>query len=160
MNAASKVFGTIWEKLSGSSIFWYVIFAFLAYWGYKRLTKPVEESFLDTPIPNGGKDIPANWSPVALVERLHNVYNSYFPDTDEMGACYSLMNGLNDGQFVYLCKYYNAKYAKKDSAGLFSKSPVTLWTQVNKTWNQILFGMGAKELERVKERMIKYKLNY
>jgi hypothetical protein len=159
MKVAINVLSGIWQRLSNSSLFWYVIFGGVAYYGFTRLTKPKDEAFLDKEIPNGGKDIPTTWKPDSYVQRLHDFYDSVFPDSDYQAITLGQLASLTDGQFFYVVQTYNATWAKKDGAGWFSSSNLTLWKRAN-SWKRILLGQGVDLQNKFIDRMIRLKLNY
>ncbi len=137
--------------LTASRFFWYVVFAFIAYFGYQRLTKPKEETFLELPLPDSGSGIPKGWNPNPLVEEFHAYFDSWFGNSDDLRDSYTKALSLTDDQFHVLVQTYNAKYGKKDSA--------TLWTRVT-SWKKILFSWSGDQQQRMENRMITLKLNY
>lgn len=148
--------------LTNNKFFWYVVLGLIAFFGYKRLTTPAEETFLDKEIPNNGTDIPKGWNPDSLVERFHNYFISWFDviiNTSDLEISYRLANALSDGQFFIMVQTYNAKYAKIDGIGIFTDTSETLWKRINSS-KKILFGTGTTEQLKMYERMIKLRINY
>lgn len=145
--------------LTNNKYFWYIVLAIIGYLGFKRFTKSPEEAFRDSEIPNSGLDIPLSWSPVDLVNNLHNLYMDWFPSGNDFKTQFAICNSLSDGQFVVMVKYYNSTFAKPDGQGWFSSSPITLWTRLNKSK---LTGFGDYNVEytKMKDRMIRLKQNY
>lgn len=152
MKVAWNVLVNAVKKLTSSSIFWYVFFAFAAYYAYKRLTKPPETTFLDTPLPNSGSGIPVGWNADSLASQFHDFFDSFFVNTSDLQILYTQSNSLTNDQFVTLCKVYNAKYAKLDGNK-------TLWYRV-KSWKSILFGTGVDEQNKFIQRMVSLKQDY
>lgn len=152
MKTALEGVGKGLSFLTNNKYFWYFILGVMTYFGYKRLTKPAEETFLDSPIPNAGKDIPTGWKPDTIVTKFHDYYLAWFGDSDVLHQCYILSNALSDGQFVVMVKTYNAKYAKADGNK-------TLWTR-SKGWNRIIFGWGTTDQDKFYLRMQTLKQDY
>lgn len=149
---ALQVLSTIWGRLSNSNLFWYVVFGGFAYWGFKRLTTAPETTFLDTPIPNAGTEIPSSWKPDLLAQDFNNYFTGWFPNSDTLYNLYLRANELNDSQFIYFVKFYNAKYAKADNK--------TMWKRANSIWGTILFSTYADQYKPFLEKMNRLKLNY
>lgn len=149
-----KAFSVVWariKKITAFPIFWYAVIALLAYLAWKRLTKPKEELFLETALPNNGTGIPVGWKPDPLALKFHDYFVSWIADTTTLHMLYSEANGLTNDQFVAIVQTYNAKYAKVDGK--------TLYTRV-KGWFSIWFGSGSGEQDKFIERMIQLKLDY
>jgi hypothetical protein len=148
--------------LTNNRFFWYFVLAVLAWFGYKKLTTSPETAFLDSEIPNSGKDVTIYYNPSELVERFHNYFSSWFDviiNTSELEICYTLANALSDGEFVIMVKTYNAKYAKSDGVGIITDTIETLWKR-SKSSKKILFGTGTMQQSKFYDRMTRLKQNY
>lgn len=154
MKVAWEVLMNVVKKITSSSVFWYVFFAGVAYYAYKRLTKPKNETFLDTPLPNSGSGIPQGWKADDLALKFHDYFDSYFNwlNADTIGKLYVAANELTNDQFVTLVKTYNAKYAKLDG-------DTTLWKRVT-GWKTFDFGLWSTERDTFRNRMISLKQDY
>ncbi|MDR6564952.1 MULTISPECIES: hypothetical protein [unclassified Arcicella] len=152
MKVAWNVLVNVIKKLTSSNIFWYVFFAIAAYYGYKRLTRPPETTFINTPLPNSGSGIPQGWTPDDLASQFHDHFASFWVNASTLQILYTQSNSLTDDQFVTLCNFYNAKYAKLDGNK-------TLWTRV-KSWKSIWFGTGVDEQNKFIKRMVTLKQDY
>ncbi|NBA78945.1 hypothetical protein GOQ04_25585 [Emticicia sp. ODNR4P] len=154
MKALSLAWGTflkVVNKLTSSSVFWYAVFGAAAFYAYKRLTTPKEETFLELPLPNSGSGLPKDWNPNPLVEEFHAYFDSWFGNSDDLRDAYIKALSLTNDQFHLLVQTYNAKYGKKDAA--------TLWSRVT-SWKKILFSWNGDQQARMEQRMIALKLNY
>lgn len=142
------------QFLTASKWFWYAIIALIAWIGYKRLTKPKEETFLEMELPNSGTGLPKGWNANPLVEELHSFYgdswfSAFLGDPWELKDTYIRMLTLTNDQFQLVVQTYNAKYAKKGG---------TLWSRVTSATGS-LFIIGSQD-KQVQQRMIALKLNY
>ncbi len=151
LNLAWETFLKVVNKLTSSSVFWYAVFGIAAFYAYKRLTTPKEETFLQLPLPDAGSGIPQGWNPNTLVEDFHSYFNSWFGNSDDLRDAYIKALALTNDQFHVLVQTYNAKYGKKDNA--------TLWTRVT-SWKKILLSWNGDQQYRMEQRMIAQKLNY
>jgi len=154
MNVAWETFKEIFKKITSNQIFWYAVFAGLAYWGYKRLTKPKEETYLELPLPNSGSGIPKGWDPNPLVEDFHNYFgngfwDSVFSNEMDLKNAYIAALALTNDQFQTVVQTYNAKYGK--SGG-------TLYKRVS-SYSGSLWVFGDQDT-KMKNRLIALKLNY
>ena len=102
MKALSLAWGTflkVVNKLTSSSVFWYVVFGAAAFYAYKRLTTPKEETFLELPLPNSGSGLPKDWNPNPLVEEFHAYFDSWFGNSDDLRDAYIKALSLTNDQF-------------------------------------------------------------
>lgn len=152
MKVAWNVLKNVLKRITSSSIFWYVFFGFAAYWAYKRFTKPPNETFIDTPLPNNGSGIPLGWKPDELANSFHDYFIAWIANSSTLQLLYIQANTLTNDQFVEVVKTYNAKYAKLDG-------DITLWTRV-KGWKAIWFGTGTNDQNTFIQRMISLKQDY
>lgn len=145
------VAGTVIKKITSSAVFWYGLFGLVLYIVYKKVLAPKtpEETFLDTPLPTNGKGIPTGWSPDVLAGQFNDYYTAWFGSPFAYHDYQVEANGLSNDQFVYLVKYYNAKYSAKDGK--------TFYKRANNGWNSIGFGDTEKIFLN---RFLTFKLNY
>lgn len=152
MKIAWEVLMSALKKLTQSKVFWGIFFVIVGYFTWKRLSKPANETFLDTPLPNSGSGIPQGWKPDDLASQFHDYFVAWIANSSTLELLYIKANDLTDDQFVSLCKTYNAKYAKLDG-------DITLWTRV-KGWKAIWFGTGIDDQNKFIQRMIALKQDY
>jgi hypothetical protein len=115
-----------------------IIGGYLLYRAGKKNATPPQVKY-----PNGGNGIPPDWSPVPLIEQLHDVMNGLFTLSGTKDAAWITLRDLgSDDMVTAVYNGFNQRYFKED------KGTLTQWIRDEK-WIDWTSGVKDSTLARL-----------